>query len=62
MGRPEINNFDNKISDHAMAYPKSTLHELFVERALLHHKTIALEFDANQITYDELEKTKQLNV
>ena len=53
---------ENEIRGSKMDYPKSTLHELFVERALLHHKTIALEFDANQITYDELEKTKQLNI
>ena len=42
------------ISGSKMAYPKSTLHELFAKQAEMYPNSIALEFEDKQITYDEL--------
>lgn len=47
---------NNKISVTRMAYPKSTLHELFAEQAEMFPNSIALEFENKQITYSELAK------
>lgn len=47
---------DNTIGWSKMAYPKSTLHELFAERVLLSPNSIALEFNDKKVTYAELGK------
>ena len=43
-----------EISGPKMAYPKSTLHELFAKQAEKHPNAIALEFEDIQITYGYL--------
>jgi len=50
---------ENEIKGIQMEYPKSSLHVLFAERALLLPDAIALEFNGKQFTYSEL--AKQIN-
>lgn len=54
MKRPNNNGLDNTISWTKMAYPQSTLHELFAAQAKVFPNSIALEFEDEQITYGEL--------
>jgi len=42
------------ISGPKMAYPKSTLHELFAKQAEIYPNAIALEFEDKQVTYGDL--------
>ncbi|MGQ7947206.1 amino acid adenylation domain-containing protein [Flavobacterium sp. WC2509] len=56
MKRSNNNSLDNDIGWAKIAYPESTLHELFAEQAEMFSNSIALEFDQKQITYSELAK------
>ncbi|NDP28087.1 MAG: amino acid adenylation domain-containing protein, partial [Flavobacterium sp.] len=53
---PNNNNLENEIRGSVMAYPKSTLHELFAKQAEIQPYFIALEFEGKQFTYNELSK------
>jgi len=50
---------ENEIKGIQMEYSKSSLHVLFAERAAMFPKSIAIEFEDKQLTYDEL--AKQIN-
>jgi amino acid adenylation domain-containing protein len=52
-------NLQNEIKGSKLTYTKSTLHELFAERAVLSPDAIALEFEDIQVTYGQL--AKQIN-
>ncbi len=57
IGQITFQDYTNKnfqISGPKMAYPKSTLHELFAKQSKISPKAIALEFEDKQITYGEL--------
>ncbi|SHM42013.1 type I polyketide synthase [Flavobacterium saccharophilum] len=56
MKRTNKNNLDNNISWTKIAYPKSALHELFAEQAEIFPNSIALEFEDEKMTYEELAK------
>ncbi|WP_281337149.1 amino acid adenylation domain-containing protein [Flavobacterium eburneipallidum] len=55
----ENDNLENEIKGIQMTYPKSTLHELFAERATQFPDAIAVEFDDKQVTYGQL--AQQIN-
>lgn len=57
MKRTNNNSLDNGTSWTKMAYPKTTLHELFAEQAEKSPNSTALEFENQKITYSELAKT-----
>ena len=50
----DYTNKNFEISGPKMAYPKSTLHELFAKRAKIFPNAIALEFEDKHITYSDL--------
>jgi len=56
MKRPNNNNLENEIKWTKMDYPSSPLHELFTEQAKVSPNSIALEFENQKISYNELDK------
>lgn len=56
MKTPTSNSTEKAIKGPALQYPKRTLHELFADQAKTHPDYIALEFDDQQLTYNQLSK------
>ncbi|AXB58529.1 polyketide synthase [Flavobacterium fluviale] len=56
MKRPNKNHLENEIKWTKMDYPSSPLHELFTEQAKVSPNSIALEFENQKISYNELDK------
>jgi amino acid adenylation domain-containing protein len=56
MAKSNRNNLEYEIRGTEMAYPKSTLHELFAERVEMFPDSIALEFNNKKFSYSELGK------
>ncbi|TRX27556.1 amino acid adenylation domain-containing protein [Flavobacterium franklandianum] len=54
MKSPDNNPIENEIRGPQMAYPNSTIHDLFTEQSEIHPNSIALEFEDKQVSYAEL--------
>ncbi len=54
MKRPNKNSLDNEVNWKNMSYPQNALHELFNEQALATPNAMALEFESQKFTYQEL--------
>lgn len=54
MKSPDNYTIENEIRGPQMAYPNSTIHDLFTEQSEIHPNSIALEFEDMQVSYAEL--------